>query len=190
MELTCNKQKNIVYLKKNTKLGGNEMKKSIVLILSLLMVLSIVACGTQTTTDENGKNDEKTENVGKNETETSKEAEDESSFDTSWASNDFEKLLPELPFTGWTTSQTNDNTYKMELQGLNTSAATNPSDSGEEDGADKNKLITYLNSLSDYGFTIEETGAGFKWLVKDADGNQMEFMCGDGYLGIEIQKVQ
>lgn len=159
-------------------------------MLSLLMILSVSACGNQTTTDENGKNKGETENVAGMNVETSDKKEDESSFDTSWASNDFEKLLPELPFTGWTTSQESDTTYKMELQGLNTSAATNPSDSGEPDGADKDKLITYLNSLSDYGFTVEETGAGYQWNVTDANGNQMEFMCGDGLLRIEIQKVQ
>ena len=166
------------------------MKKLVTLLLSLLMVLSLAACGNQTTTDENGKNDEKTENAAGNDVETSDEKEDDSSFDTSWASNDFEKLLPELPFTGWTTSQESDTTYKMELQGLNTSAATNPSDSAEPDGADKDKLITYLNSLSDYGFTVEETGEGYQWNVTDANGNQMEFMCGDGLLRIEIQKAQ
>ena len=166
------------------------MKKFIALMLSLLMALSVVACGAQSSTDENGKNDEKTENAAENANSASDEKEDDSSFDTSWASNDFEKLLPELPFTGWTTSQESDTTYKMELQGLNTSAATNPSDSGQPDGADKDKLITYLNSLSDYGFTVEETGAGYQWNVTDADGNQMEFMCGDGLLRIEIQKIQ
>ncbi len=167
------------------------MKKIIVLMLSLLLVLSLVACGNQPAADENGKNDEQTENASGNGAETSDEdKEDEASFDTSWASNDFEKLLPELPFTGWTTSQESDTTYKMELQGLNTSAATNPSDSGEPDGADKDKLISYLNSLSDYGFTVEETGEGYQWNVTDANGNQMEFMCGDGLLSIEIQKAQ
>lgn len=73
---------------------------------------------------------------------------------------------------------------------MNTSAATNPSDSGQPDGADKDKLITYLNSLPDYGFTVEETGAGYQWNVTDAAGNQMEFMCGDGLIRIVIQKVQ
>lgn len=168
------------------------MKKLITLLLSLLLVLSMTACGSDTTTDENEKNDEQTENVAGNGTETSddEKEEDKSAFDTSWASNDFEKLLPELPFTGWTTSQESDTTYKMELQGLNTSAATNPSDSTEPDGADKDKLISYLNSLSDYGFTVEETGEGYQWNVTDANGNQMEFMCGDGLLRIEIQKAQ
>lgn len=168
------------------------MKKIIVLMLSLLLVLSMTACGNDTTTEENGKNDEQTENAAGNGAETSddEKEEDESAFDTSWASNDFEKLLPELPFTGWTTSQESDTTYKMELQGLNTSAATNPSDSGEPDGADKDKLISYLNSLSDYGFTVEETGEGYQWNVTDSNGNQMEFMCGDGLLRIEIQKAQ
>ena len=168
------------------------MKKIIVLMLSLLLVLSMTACGNDATTDESGKNDEQTENAAGNDAETSddEKEEDESSFDTSWTSNDFEKLLPELPFTGWTTSQESDTTYKMELQGLNTSAATNPSDSTEPDGADKDKLISYLNSLSDYGFTVEETGEGYQWNVTDANGNQMEFMCGDGLLRIEIQKAQ
>jgi len=77
----------------------------------------------------------------------------------------------------------------MELFGLNTSAATNPSDSSEPDGADKTKLINYIDSLTAYGFTVEETGETYKWLATDAAGNQIEFMCADGGCWITIKKI-
>lgn len=182
------------------------MKKTITMVLSLLMVLSLAACGGQTDKPaESTQQTKQTENNQFNEqietttleasetelqeTEELTAAETEPAFDTSWASNEFEAMLPELPFTGWTTTKEDDRTYKMELGGLNTSPATNPPDSGEPDGADKDKLIEYLNSLSDYGFVVEETSEGYKWLVTDSSGNTMEFMCAEGFCWITIQKT-
>lgn len=173
------------------------MKKAIALVLTLLMVLSLAACSGQT--DKPAESTQQTEQIETTtpessetepqETEEPTVAETEPAFDTSWASNEFEAMLPELPFTGWTTTQEDDRTYNMELGGLNTSPATNSSDSGEVDGADKDKLIEYLNSLSDYGFVVEEVSEGYKWLVTDASGNTMEFMCAEGFCWITIQKA-
>ena len=53
------------------------MKKIIVLMLSLLLVLSLTACGNDTTADENGKNDEQTENAAGNCAETSDDEKEE-----------------------------------------------------------------------------------------------------------------
>ncbi len=158
------------------------MKRILVLLLVLMMALSLVACGSDAVDTDGPTNDQSA-------TADSDNKEGGPAFDTAWAANDFEALLPELPFTGWTTEQVDDNTYKMEKIGLNTSPATNPPDSGEPDGADKTKLKNYLNSLGSYGFTVEETGTDYRWLVKDTAGNEAEFMVGDGGCWITIKKA-
>ena len=150
------------------------MKKLFAILLTLIMVLGLAAC--------------KGEEAPKVDDETA--GNDNTSFDTSWAQNEFEELLPELPFSGWTTSQKDDKTYEMELIGLNTSAATNAPDSGEPDGADKQKLLDYFTTLTSYGFTIEETGTDYKWEATDVSGNKIEFMCADGGCWITIIKAE
>ncbi len=153
------------------------------------MLLSLVACSKN-------NNDVESENL--NDQQETKSTENFSTedkidngsptFDTSWASNDFEALLPKLPFEGWKTTQSDIDTYKMEVSGLNTSPATNAPDSGEPDGADKEELKDYLESLLSYGFTVEEIGTDYMWEVKDSGGNVFEFMCGDGGCFITIKK--
>lgn len=161
------------------------MKRLAILLLVFIMVFSLAACGENETpgqTDINGGDKTPTE-------PNDKELNDEPAFDTSWASNAFEALLPELPFSGWKTSQKDDRTYKMELTGLNTSAATNAPDSGEPDGADKQKLLDYFETLTSYGFTVEEIGTDYMWKAIDAAGNEIEFMCADGGCWITITKT-
>ena len=185
------------------------MKNIIALLLALIMVLSMAACSANDTAGDGNDTTEQTDlqmNVGD---ETSSEPDEEAStddstangneeepsadsttFDTAWASNEFEALLPQLPFSGWTTSQPDDKTYKMELIGLNTSPATNAPDSGEPDGADKQRLLDYFETLTAYGFTIEETGTDYLWEATDAAGNRIEFMCADGGCWITITKAE
>lgn len=176
------------------------MKKAIILVLSLLITAALAACGGQTDLPEGSTPPVSTQpqvSVTNDPEETTAPTEvqgsdapteDDTGFDTSWTDNEFEALLPELPFTGWSTTQEDASTYEMELGGLNTSPATNSDGSGEPDGADKDKLIAYLNSLTDYGFTVEETAEGYKWLATDATGNTFEFMCAEGYCWITICK--
>ena len=178
------------------------MRKLIALMLALLMAVTFAACGTQADTNENDHTVDHTEDrlsgidatEGEEADEPQQEVpeateDDTPAFDTAWAGNDFEALLPQLPFEGWTTAQKDDLTYEMELFGLNTSGATNPPDSGEPDGADKQKLLDYLAALTSYGFTVEETGTDYQWLAKDAAGNEVEFMCADGGCWITIRKA-
>lgn len=182
------------------------MKRPITLLLALLMVLSLVACGNPTNTEESSATNEqtesstldseKTENTEEStepvETETPTESEEETpAFDTSWASNEFEAVLPQLPFSGWTAKQ-DGNTYKMELGGLKTETKTDADGNTIGYGEDKTAIINYVESLKNYGFTVEETGGiegyVYEWSIKDASGNEVEVTCAEGYCWIEIVK--
>jgi hypothetical protein len=59
-------------------------------------------------------------------------------------------------------------------------------------GEDKTALIEYLDSLTGYGFSVEETGGiegyVYEWMVTDDAGNEIEFTCAEGYCWIEILK--
>ena len=90
------------------------MKKTIAALLSLLIVLSLAACGSQT--ESVGKIDEEkqqTEQVDSTEqTEADVPAEPTPAFDTSWADGEFERQIPEPPFANWFVVETeNENEY-------------------------------------------------------------------------------
>lgn len=163
------------------------MKKTIALVLCLLMVVSLAACGGQETADESSASAEQTETAEPTTEETSQPEESgEPAFDTSWASNDFEAMIPELPFTDWTVVNETDTIYELELGGLSTADGADTATGFEED---KDALITYINSLSAYGFSVEETGENYSWLVTNDEGNTIEFMCADGYCWITFTKA-
>ena len=159
------------------------MKKTIALLLGLLMVVALAACGSQPAADKNNTTTEQTQS-----TEDSKQTEESNvpAFDTSWASNEFEAMIPELPFMGWTVSNESDTVYELELGGLKTADGADTASGFEED---KDALISYINSLSDYGFTVEETGENYSWLVTNSEGNTIEFMCADGYCWVTFTKA-
>lgn len=161
------------------------MKKIITLLLCLLMILSLPACGNNHTTTEEPKTDSTETSASTENEEATPAEEDTQSFDTSWASNSFEALLPKLPFTGWTITEETDSFCKMEVGDLKTNTSTGV----DADAADKIALIDYLDSLTAYGFTVEETGEGYEWLVTDAAGNTAEFMCGDSFCFLTITKA-
>lgn len=99
------------------------MKKAISLLLSLLMVLSLAACGSQTDSvgkiDEDKQQTEQTDSIQQTEqvdstqqTETDAPEESTPAFDNSWASNEFEHQIPEPPFANWFVVETeNENEY-------------------------------------------------------------------------------
>ena len=157
------------------------MKKLISIIMLAIICLSLAACGGEAPKDESVNGQTTT-------TTTTEFTTLPHTFDTSWASNDFEKLIPELPFEGWTVKSETDTVYKLEIIGLNTSAATNPPDSGEKDGADKDTLVAYIDNLLNYNFEVHETAQGYKWIAIDADNNEIEFMIGDGGCWVTITK--
>ncbi|MBR5251881.1 MAG: hypothetical protein IKV52_03550, partial [Oscillospiraceae bacterium] len=109
-----------------------------------------------------------------------------------WAANEFEALLPQLPFSGWTTSQEGDKVYEMELGGLATETLADSDGKTTGYGADKTTFISYVEGLADYGFTVEETGGiegyQYEWSATDTQGNEFEFTCAEGYCWITITK--
>lgn len=161
------------------------MKKLLALMLAGIMTFSMVACGDTESTDD------KTETANSDVTVSQNDEKDSGKFDTSWASNEFEALLPQLPFSGWTT-KTDGNTYKMELGGLKTETKTDAAGNTIGYGDDKTAIINYVESLTNYGFTVEETGGiegyVYEWEIKDAAGNTIEVTCAEGYCWIEIVK--
>ena len=174
------------------------MKKVIAILLSILMVVSLAACGGQsetfgkieessttneqveTTTPETEETAERTELV---ETEAPTEPEETTpAFDTSWASNDFEKLIPQPPFEGWTGNTVSDSVYEMETSKANADEATN---------ADGGWLYydiwaEYIQTLIDCGFVME--GDTYNASGTNDNGILVELMCGDGHAWITITK--
>ena len=161
------------------------MKKLLALVLAGIMTFSMVACGDTESTDD------KTETANSDVTVSQNDEKDSGKFDTSWASNEFEALLPQLPFSGWST-KTDGNTYKMELGGLKTETKTDAAGNTIGYGDDKTAIINYVESLTNYGFTVEEPGGiegyVYEWEIKDAAGNTIEVTCAEGYCWIEIVK--
>lgn len=98
--------------------------------------------------------------------------EGESLFDTSWASNEYEKLIPQPPFEGWEGEMLDSNVYE-----IHTSEA-NADGSGEYYA----KFGTYLNSLRQYDFSVD--GDEYSSVAYDPNGNEIRFKCGDGWAWI------
>ena len=94
------------------------MKKATALLLAFLMVLSLSACGNQTTGESNATNGQtESTTLDSGETGAAEEIskpeetaaptepeEDAPAFDTSWASNEFESQLAEPEFENWKVS--------------------------------------------------------------------------------------
>ena len=161
------------------------MKKRIALVLCLLMVVSQAACGGQATANESNVSTEQTETKESTTEEStlpehsSTPAETETvaaevSFDTKWASNEFEKLIPQPPFDGWTGEADAENVYKMETSQANADGS----------GTYYDTWGTYIQTLTDCGFSVK--GDVYSAEATDSNGNKVELRCGDGYAWITI----
>ena len=178
------------------------MKKTIALVLCLLMVVSLAACGGQATTEESSASAVQTETTPTMEEttqpeESSEPVEPESAetepvetesvetepvetapaFDTSWASNEFEKLIPQPPFDGWTGEKTSEKVYEMETSQANADGS----------GTYYDTWAAYIQTLEDCGFTVE--GDTYSAEGTDGNGNKVELQCGDGHAWITIRKA-
>ena len=104
------------------------MKKAITLLLTLLMVLSLAACGGQATTEESSTTNEQTEtttpeveeteqNEESTETVETESAGTEVAFDNSWTDNAYEKQIPKIPFDNWSVGEAHDeNAYLIKVE--------------------------------------------------------------------------
>ena len=178
------------------------MNKLMVLFLVMLICFNLAACGSekdrtepdQTMNQAQSSDVSKEENVAPTQEAetTAPKTEPEAAFDTAWAANEFEALLPKLPFEGWTTTQESDTVYEMELGGLKDSVFTDENGITIGYDEDKEALMDYLESLKSYGFSVEETGGiegyAYKWMVIDPSGNEIEFVCAEHYCWITITK--
>ena len=149
------------------------MKKTIALALCLLMAVALAACGGQASTEESSANTEQNNTTSVTE-ESSTPDEAAPAFDTSWASNDFEKLIPQPPFEGWSGENTSDNIYKMETSQANADGS----------GAYYDTWAAYIQTLKDCGFTVK--GDMYSAEGTDSNGNKVELQCGDGHAWITI----
>jgi hypothetical protein len=162
------------------------MKKILALMLALAMALSLVACGkedasasqSQTESSQSGAVSEVIEDPGPR------------PIDTRWASNEFEMMIPRPPFYGWEVTVESEDVYAIRVGGLSDEPRLDTSDFTEPLmlPSDRVRLVRYLNTLPDYGLTVEEIGKGYKWLVTNPEGASAEFTCAEGFCWITFRK--
>lgn len=165
------------------------MKKTIILILSMLLVLSLAACGGQST-EPVGKADtdtaqteqvEQTEQQPETETVDEPEQSDSSAFDNSWASNDFEMQLPEPPFEEWRITEQTESLWRL-----------------ESIKAHYDETLTYADALRNAGFSANENEQDFDKLgyifeADNAAGYHIDLTYegndqGNGRVALELTK--
>lgn len=167
------------------------MKKILALMLTLALTLSLAACGkgdasasqsqpegsqSQAESSQSGAESEEVVDPGP------------LPIDTSWTSNEFEMMLPKLPFHGWVVTAEEENMYAIRVGGLSDKPALNTIYTTQYHPSDRVRLVRYLNTLPDYGLTVEETGKGYKWLVTNPEGRTVEFTCAEGFCWATFRK--
>ena len=98
--------------------------------------------------------------------------EPEAAFHTDWAENDFQKLLPQPPFKGWTVLRAEGNVCMMQTS----------------ENVDGEVWADYCGILLDYGFSIEKVG-DYSYKGFDENGNYFEFPFMGGTASIIIERV-
>ena len=137
----------------------------------------------ETPADENEDSEDEIETDAPDDSEIVSEPEEgsmdssESLFDVSWASNEFEKLIPQPPFTGWEGKMLDDNVYEISTSQANADGS----------GAYYAEFRAYLESLKNYDFSVD--GDEYSAIAFDAMGNEIRFKCGDGWAWITFVPV-
>ena len=128
------------------------MRRILALLLILIMSVSMVACGNNDTNKDSestgGQN--ATQSSEESASDSTNESTDESTndapaFDASWAGDEYVMPIPEPPFTKFTV---NKNEYKDYVQYYVYS-----SDKSEVSALTENDIVTYCDSLKNFGFT-------------------------------------
>lgn len=169
------------------------MKKTIALVLCLLMVVSLAACGGQAATEESGTNAEQTETAEPTTEETTQPEESsepvetepvetEPAFDTSWAGADYIMPIPEPPFA-----------YEVNVDGA---AVEIRSTNGGMDGdVTHQSILDYCEELKNAGFTLNltENEIGerygrtcYEFSASDAAGNNVNLIDDGGGVVIYV----
>ena len=156
------------------------MKKIMILVICLLLVLTQAACGGQDVSADTAAPATESQPVEQTPAPTTEAPTEETvpetqpAFDNSWAANDYEKLIPQPPFEGWTGKQTGSKVYEMETSQANADGS----------GTYYDTFGAYAQTLKDCGFAME--GDTYQWEGADQEGNRVELKCGDGFAWITI----
>ena len=159
------------------------MKKIIALALCLMMTLSMAACGGESSSAPTASSaPEGTVSFSQSQQDSSEESSSEDalpevSFDNSWAANEFESLIPQPPFEGWSGQQEGNSVYKMETSQANADGS----------GTYYDQFAAYASSLADCGYIVEGDFNEFR--AEDEAGNVIDLLCGDGFAWITITKA-
>ena len=143
------------------------MKKFFAQMLCLALMLSLTACGGQESTSDKGPASSGQSTSGSQQVQTGEEP----LFDNSWASHDFEKMIPEPPFAGWVGEVQNSNLYFMTCQ-----------------DAVWDTWTVYAKYLTRCGYTVEAVEHGF--IAWDEAGNYIELPCRGSTAMIIIQTAE
>ena len=117
------------------------MKKLVALMISLMLALSLMACGGDTN-EETENTEAATEATEDNTASTEAEADAEQSaeFDTGWAGSDYEMLIPEPPFA-------------CEVEENNGSFTIRSTDVDEMSGLSLDTIVGYCETLKGIGYS-------------------------------------
>lgn len=99
-------------------------------------------------------------------------------FDTAWASNNYEMLLPKPPFEGWSGKMKDTNVYELFTSEAKEGDSLSYYDVWQE----------YLDLLKSLGFSVE--GEVYSSIAYDTMGNKFKLKCGDGCAWITFSPVE
>ncbi|MBE5956806.1 MAG: hypothetical protein E7253_10185 [Lachnospiraceae bacterium] len=122
------------------------MKKTMKLMICILMLVFLTACGNSKTADNsNGTTQEKKEDVSSDvENNSSEEKTQKEDFDKSWASGEYKILIPEPPFA-----------YEVEVddRGSEVTFEIKSTNGGKDGDVTHEKILTYCEDLKNAGFS-------------------------------------
>jgi len=134
------------------------MKKILIIAVCLAMLLSLAACNkADSEKDDSAVSDEVTTENNSQETEDdtteeeTTEPESETAFDTSWAANDYEKLIPQPPMQIARSYQDENNKWTITNLISGSKLADDPKYPVTADVA-KGDFLAYLDLLRTLGF--------------------------------------
>lgn len=169
------------------------MRKATALLLSLLMALSLAACGSQTTAEESTTVNEQTESTApvieeteqtEETTEAASETEAETlAFDTSWAGDEYVMPIPAPPVTNFEISEMSargDGTaiqiFTQDVQDLTNDAV--------EEYRTALESLGFVNGIYERGFDSEH---GYEFSAQNENGDTVYINCTSNYFILQFE---